>query len=66
MLLGKVLHYYIIRIAESPDIVFGREITPFSYILAALFTLLFSALVDIIMSFKLKRIEMAASMKAID
>lgn len=66
LLLGKILHYYVIIIAESADMVFGRELDPSTYIKSALFTLIFSALVDVIMSRKLRRIDMAASMKAID
>lgn len=66
LVLGKILHYYVIKIAESADMVFGRELDLSTYIMAALFTLIFSALVDLLMSRKLKHIDMAASMKAID
>ena len=66
LLLGKALHYYIVIIGESTDMVFGREVEPMSFILAAIFTLIFSALVDILMMRKLRKIDMAASMKAVD
>lgn len=66
LLLGKVLHYYVIIIAESTDMVFGRQLEPMTYILAAAFTLLFSLLVDLLMLRKLRNIDMAASMKAVD
>ena len=66
LILGRLLHYYIIIVAESTDMMMGRSIDPSSYIMAALFTIVFSVLVDIAMSRKLKKIEMAASMKAID
>lgn len=66
LILGKILHYYVIIIAESTDMVFGRELEPMTYILAAAFTLLFSLLVDLLMLRKLRNIDMAASMKAVD
>ncbi len=66
LILGKVLHYYIVIIGESTDMVFGREVEPMSFILAAVFTLIFSALVDVLMMRKLRKIDMAASMKAVD
>ena len=66
LLLGKALHYYIVIIGESTDMVFGRELEPMSFILAAVFTLIFSALVDVLMMRKLRKIDMTASMKAVD
>lgn len=66
LILGRLLHYYIILVAESTDMMMGRSVDTSSYIMAALFTIVFSVLVDIAMSRKLRKIEMAASMKAID
>ncbi|MCI7304434.1 MAG: FtsX-like permease family protein [Clostridiales Family XIII bacterium] len=63
---GFALHRYVVITAESPDFMMGREISPLSYVLAALITLAFSALVDVLMIFKLRRIEMVESMKAVD
>lgn len=63
---GWCLHRYVIVIAESVDFMMGREISLSSYLLAAAFTLLFSALVDVIMLFKLQKIQMVESMKAVD
>lgn len=66
LFLGKLLHYYVVIIGESTDMVFGRELDPSSFIWSAVFTLIFSALVDILMMRKLRNIDMAASMKAVD
>ena len=66
LLLGKVLHYYVIIIAESTDMVFGRSLEPMTFILATVFTLIFSVLVDLMMLKKLRNIDMTASMKAVD
>lgn len=66
LIAGKALHYYVIVIAETADMMMGRNISSISYLLAAVLTLAFSAVVDILMTFKLRRIEMASSMKAVD
>lgn len=66
LIAGKVLHYYIIVIAETADMMLGRNISPVSYLLAAALTLVFSVVVDVLMMFKLRRIEMVESMKAVD
>lgn len=63
---GWALHRYVIITAESVDFVMGKEIEPLSYILAAVITLAFSVLVDFMMVFKLRRIKMVESMKAVD
>ncbi|NBI64186.1 FtsX-like permease family protein [Clostridiales bacterium] len=63
---GWALHYYVIRTAESVDMMMGRDVAPLSYVLATVITLAFSALVDILMLFKLRRIQMVESMKAVD
>jgi len=64
--LGIPLHNIIITIAENPDLMFGRGITPLSFILSGVITLLFSAGVDLFMLKKLGAIKMADSMKAVD
>lgn len=66
LFLGSLLHGFIIKVGESVDLMFGRSISVSSFILSALITLLFSAVVDLIMYKKLKSIEMVDSMKAID
>ncbi|MDR2515969.1 MAG: FtsX-like permease family protein [Spirochaetaceae bacterium] len=64
--LGIPLHGFIISVAENPDLMFGRTISPLSFILSALFTLIFSALVDMVMLGKINRINMAESLKSPD
>ncbi|WP_438349315.1 ABC transporter permease [Paenibacillus sp. FA6] len=66
LLLGVLFHAFVIRTAESTDLMFGRSISVTSFILSAVVTLLFSFIVDLIMYRKLKKIEMVESMKAID
>ncbi len=64
--LGKLLHAFVIRQAESNDLMLGQSIAPLSYLWAALLTLLFSGLVCLVMVRKLKQIKMVDSLKAVE
>ncbi len=64
--LGRLLHTFVVRQAESKDLMLGQNIAPLSYLWAALLTLLFSGLVCLVMSRQLKQIKMAESMKAVE
>ncbi len=64
LLLGVVLHQFVIRTAEVDLVMFGRNIYPLSYIFATLLTFLFSLLVSLVMYKKLANISMVESMKA--
>lgn len=64
LFLGVALHGFVIHTAEVDDIMFGRQIAPLSFVLAAAITLLFTGLVDLIMLKKLRSIDMVESMKA--
>lgn len=66
MFLGFCLHRYVIVIGETVEIMFGRTIHFSSFFWSGVLTLLFSALVDLLMLPKLRRIDMAESMKAVD
>ncbi|GHV60362.1 hypothetical protein AGMMS49587_01400 [Spirochaetia bacterium] len=66
LLLGLPLHAFMIGVAETPELMFGRDIAPLSFVLSAIFTLLFSAAVDLLMLKKIRNIKMADSMKAVD
>jgi putative ABC transport system permease protein len=66
LLLGIPLHNFVTGVAENQDLMFGRTISPLSFILSALITLIFSAAVDLLMLKKIRNIRMAESMKAAD
>lgn len=66
LLLGIMLHRFIVAVVENHDLMFGRNISPLSFVLSAGATLLFSFAVDLIMYGKLKKIEMVDSMKAVE
>ncbi len=63
---GIFLHKYVVSIAEVDVVMFGRTIEPLSYILAAVFSVVFSAVVNGIMHVKLKKVDMVESLKAIE
>ena len=64
LVLGVFLHMFVIYTVEVDAVMFGRSIQPQSYLFAALLTLLFSLLVNLVMHRKLKKISMVESMKA--
>lgn len=63
---GRFLHYFTIVTVEVDMAMFGREVSLFSYAMCALFTIGFSAFVNWIMYFKLKRIDMVESLKSVE
>ena len=58
VVLGKFLHTFIIDTVEVDTAMFGRNINFSSYMYSLLFTILFSLIVNGIMYFKLKKIDM--------
>lgn len=64
--LGKILHLFIIETVEVPAAMFGRIINLPSYIYSFLFTILFSMIVNGVMYFKLRKIDMVESLKSIE
>ncbi|MGN1166987.1 MAG: FtsX-like permease family protein [Lachnospiraceae bacterium] len=64
--LGKILHRFIIETVEVDSAMFGRNINMPSYIYSLLFTIAFSLIINGIMYFKLKKIDMVESLKSIE
>ncbi|MCI8388490.1 MAG: FtsX-like permease family protein [Clostridiales bacterium] len=64
LVLGIFLHRFVILTAEVDSVMFGRAIYAQSYIISAVITLIFSALVCLFMAKKLRDIDMVESMKA--
>ena len=61
---GIVLHHFIVVTVEVDAVMFGRQIAPLSFLYAVLLTLLFSAIVNLVMQRTLKKVSMVESMKA--
>ena len=66
LVIGIGLHHLIMNLAEMDDVMFGRTILPISYIYSFLLTMLFTFIVNFFMSFKLKKIQMVESLKAVE
>ena len=66
MVLGNLLHRYIILTVEVEEAMFGRQIHWQSYLYSFLFTVAFSLFVNWVMYFKLKKIDMVESLKSIE
>lgn len=63
---GKILHLFIIETVEVDSVMFGRIINFSSYVYSFLFTVAFSMIVNGVMYFKLKKIDMVESLKSIE
>ena len=63
---GIVLHRYIIVTVEVDAVMFGRNIRPVSFVYCALLTCVFSAIVNLFMHKKLKKINMVESLKSVE
>ena len=64
--MGFFLTHFIVQTVEVDNVMFGRDIYFTSYLYAAAFTLLFSIIVNAVMSFKIKAVNMVESLKSIE
>ncbi len=65
-LLGVVLHRFVIVTAEIDAITFYRQIQVRSFVYSGILTAVFSIIINLAMYFKLKKIDLAASMKSVE
>ena len=66
LVLGKLLHIYVMHEVDIDMISFDVHVRPVSYLLSVLLTFTFTWIVNRIMSGKLNRINMAESLKSVD
>lgn len=66
VVVGRILHLFVIETVEVPAAMFGRNINLPSYIYSLLFTVAFSMIVNGVMYFKLKKIDMVESLKSVE
>jgi putative ABC transport system permease protein len=66
ILFGIILHRFVIITVEIELVMFGRTIDFSSYLYSILLTFLFSAFVNFVMFFKLKKIDMVESLKSVE
>lgn len=65
-ILGKVLHYFVVITTEVDVVMFNRELVWWAYVLGALLTAFFAVSVNLVLHFKLKKIDMVESLKSIE
>ncbi len=66
LLLGLIMHHFVIITAEIDLMMFGRDINPISYVYSIFLTFAFSIIVNFVMFFKLRRIDMIESLKSVE
>lgn len=66
LVLGRLLTAFVIQTAEIDMVMFGREVQIWSYLWAALLTLVFSFIVNLVMHWPLKKISMVESLKSVE
>ncbi len=66
ILMGNVLHRFVIETVEVDMIMFGRSIHFISYLYGIGLTLLFAVFVNVTMFYKLRRIDMVESLKSVE
>lgn len=66
IILGALLHRYVITTVEIDDVMFTRIIEPLSFVHSAALTCVFSVFVNCVMYFKLKKIDMVESLKSVE
>ncbi|NCB63351.1 MAG: FtsX-like permease family protein [Clostridia bacterium] len=66
LLMGKFLHQWLVLTVEIDMLMFGRSAKPTSYLFAVLLTILFSVVVNLFASRKLKAIDMVESLKTVE
>ena len=64
--LGKLLHYFVVITSEVDIVMFNRGLVWWAFLLGAVFTMVFAVLVNIVLHFKLKRIDMVESLKSVE
>lgn len=64
--LGIILHRFVMLTVETDVYMFGRELKWYSILIGAILTIAFSMVVNFVMYFKLKKIDMIESLKSVE
>ncbi len=64
VVIGRILHLFIIQTVEVDSVMFGRVVFFSSYVYSLLLTILFSVIINAVMYFKLRDIDMVESLKS--
>lgn len=63
---GVWLHRFVIQVAQTDSVMFGRTLPLWCFVAAFVLTLIFALLVDFIMHFRLKKVSMVESLKSVE
>ncbi len=66
VLLGVVLHRFVMVTVETDVYMFGRDLNPLSILIATILTIIFTVIVNLIMRHSLKKIDMIESLKSVE
>ncbi len=66
LVLGVFLNAFVVKTAEMDMVMFTRDIMPQSFVFAALLTFIFAGLVNFVVHFKIKKINMTESLKSVE
>lgn len=64
--LGAILHHFVVITSEVDIVMFDRSLVWYSYVFSAVITIVFAVLVNVLMHFKIKRIDEVESLKSIE
>lgn len=64
--LGIILHRFVMVTVETDVYMFGRELQPLSIVIGAVLTIIFALATNLIMYFRLKKIDMIESLKSVE
>lgn len=65
-ILGVFLHKFVVSTSEVDLVMFNRELVWWAYVLGAVLTILFAALVNFVLYFKLSKVKMVESLKSVE
>ncbi len=64
--MGILLHQFVMITVETDVYMFGRELQPISIVISAALTIIFSLTTNLIMYFKMQKIDMIESLKSVE
>ena len=64
--LGKYLCTYLIRTIELDFVMFGRQAKGSDYLMSVLLSVIFALIVNFLMYFRMKKIDMVQSLKSVE
>lgn len=66
LVLGTVLEQFALIVAEADDVMFARDLPLNVFLYSAILTVVFAGIINLVVHFKLKKINMVESMKSVE